>query len=222
MNLHEYQAKQLFREYGIAVSEGLSASSSNEAEEMALSLNVDKWVVKAQVHAGGRGKAGGVEVVSSIEEVKEFAEKWLGNNLVTFQTDEKGQPVNEILIETCTNIDQELYLGAVIDRASQRLVVMASTEGGVNIEEVAEKTPEKIFKQEIDPINGPDDSQARSLSEELGLNAFSPNSSDRDLACESSGPLMGSISCLKIFSGVFSATSSMLTPPSVDAITTRR
>ena len=171
MNLHEYQAKQLFREYGIAVSEGLSASSSNEAEEMALSLNVDKWVVKAQVHAGGRGKAGGVEVVSTIEEVKEFAEKWLGNNLVTFQTDEKGQPVNEILIETCTNIDQELYLGAVIDRASQRLVVMASTEGGVNIEEVAEKTPEKIFKQEIDPINGPDDSQASSLSEELGLNA---------------------------------------------------
>ena len=172
MNLHEYQAKQLFREYGIAVSEGLSASSSNEAEEMALSLNVDKWVVKAQVHAGGRGKAGGVEVVSTIEEVKEFAEKWLGNNLVTFQTDEKGQPVNEILIETCTNIDQELYLGAVIDRASQRLVVMASTEGGVNIEEVAEKTPEKIFKQEIDPINGPDDSQARSLSEKLGLNAL--------------------------------------------------
>ena len=172
MNLHEYQAKQLFREYGIAVSEGLSASSSNEAEEMALSLNVDKWVVKAQVHAGGRGKAGGVEVVSTIEEVKEFAEKWLGNNLVTFQTDEKGQPVNEILIETCTNIDKELYLGAVIDRASQRLVVMASTEGGVNIEEVAEKTPEKIFKQEIDPINGPDDSQARSLSEELGLNAL--------------------------------------------------
>ena len=172
MNLHEYQAKQLFREYGIAVSEGLSASSSNEAEEMALSLNVDKWVVKAQVHAGGRGKAGGVEVVSTIEEVKEFAEKWLGNNLVTFQTDEKGQPVNEILIETCTNIDQELYLGAVIDRASQRLVVMASTEGGVNIEEVAEKTPEKIFKQEIDPINGPDDSQARSLSEELGLTAL--------------------------------------------------
>ena len=172
MNLHEYQAKQLFREYGIAVSEGLSASSSNEAEEMALSLNVDKWVVKAQVHAGGRGKAGGVEVVSTIEEVKEFAEKWLGNNLVTFQTDEKGQPVNEILIETCTNIDQELYLGAVIDRASQRLVVMASTEGGVNIEEVAEKTPEKIFKQEIDPIKGPDDLQARSLSEELGLNAL--------------------------------------------------
>ena len=172
MNLHEYQAKQLFREYGIAVSEGLSASSSNEAQEMALSLNVDKWVVKAQVHAGGRGKAGGVAVVSTIEDVKEFAEKWLGNNLVTFQTDEKGQPVNEILIETCTNIDQELYLGAVIDRASQRLVVMASTEGGVNIEEVAEKTPEKIFKQEIDPINGPDDSQARSLSEELGLNAL--------------------------------------------------
>ena len=136
MNLHEYQSKQLFREYKIYVSEGLAASSVEEAEKVAKSLNVNKWVVKAQVHAGGRGKAGGVEVVDSIEKVKEFANKWLGQNLVTFQTDEKGQPVNEILIETCTEIDKELYLGAVIDRASQRLVVMASTEGGVNIEEV--------------------------------------------------------------------------------------
>ena len=127
MNLHEYQAKELFREYGIAVSEGLSASSSEEVIDKAKSLNVDKWVVKAQVHAGGRGKAGGVEVVDSIDKVKQFADKWLGKNLVTFQTDEKGQPVNDILIETCTNISKELYLGAVIDRASQRLVVMASS-----------------------------------------------------------------------------------------------
>ena len=115
MNLHEYQAKHLFREYQIAVSEGLVASSSEEAQEVARSLNVDKWVVKAQVHAGGRGKAGGVEIVDSIEKVKAFADKWLGKNLVTFQTDEKGQPVNEILIETCTDIDKELYLSAVID-----------------------------------------------------------------------------------------------------------
>ena len=170
MNLHEYQAKQLFREYEISVSEGLPASSSEEAERVAKSLDVDKWVVKAQVHAGGRGKAGGVEVVESIQQVKDFADKWLGQKLVTIQTDDKGQLVSQILIETCTSIDQELYLGAVIDRASQRLVVMASTEGGVNIEEVAEETPEKIFKAEIDPIEGPKGSQADELSKNLGLN----------------------------------------------------
>ena len=169
MNLHEYQAKQLFREYGIAVSDGIAVSSPDEAEKIALSLNVDKWVVKAQVHAGGRGKAVGVEVVDNIEKVRSFAERWLGQNLVTFQTDEKGQPVNEILIETCTDIDQELYLGAVIDRASQRLVVMASTEGGVNIEEVAEETPEKIYKAEIDPIAGPNENQANDLAKNLEL-----------------------------------------------------
>ena len=169
MNLHEYQAKQLFREYGIAVSDGIAVSSPDEAEKIALSLNVDKWVVKAQVHAGGRGKAGGVEVADNIEKVRSFAERWLGQNLVTFQTDEKGQPVNEILIETCTDIDQELYLGAVIDRASQRLVVMASTEGGVNIEEVAEETPEKIYKAEIDPIAGPNENQANDLAKNLEL-----------------------------------------------------
>ena len=169
MNLHEYQAKQLFREYGIAVSDGIAVSSPDEAEKIALSLNIDKWVVKAQVHAGGRGKAGGVEVVDNIEKVRSFAERWLGQNLVTFQTDEKGQPVNEILIETCTDIDKELYLGAVIDRASQRLVVMASTEGGVNIEEVAEETPEKIYKAEIDPIAGPNENQANDLAKNLEL-----------------------------------------------------
>lgn len=169
MNLHEYQAKQLFRDYGIAVSDGIAVSSPDDAEKIALSLNVDKWVVKAQVHAGGRGKAGGVEVVDNIEKVRSFAERWLGQNLVTFQTDEKGQPVNEILIETCTDIDKELYLGAVIDRASQRLVVMASTEGGVNIEEVAEETPEKIYKAEIDPIEGPNENQANDLAKNLEL-----------------------------------------------------
>ena len=169
MNLHEYQAKQLFREFNIAVSDGVATSSSQEAEEAALSLGGSKWVVKAQVHAGGRGKAGGVEVVDDVEQIRAFADKWVGKNLVTFQTDEKGQPVNQILVETCTSIANELYLGAVIDRASQRLVVMASTEGGVNIEEVAENAPQKIFKIEIDPIEGTNGSDADKLSTLLGL-----------------------------------------------------
>ena len=170
MNLHEYQAKQLFREFNIAVSNGVATSSAEEAENAALALGGSRWVVKAQVHAGGRGKAGGVEVVENIEQIKAFANKWLGNNLVTFQTDEKGQPVNQILVETCTSIANELYLGAVIDRTSQRLVVMASTEGGVDIEEVAENTPEKIFKIEIDPIKGTNNSDADKLSNLLDLN----------------------------------------------------
>ena len=170
MNLHEYQAKQLFREFNIAVSNGVATSSAEEAESAALALGGSRWVVKAQVHAGGRGKAGGVEVVDNIEEVSAFANKWLGKNLVTFQTDAKGQPINQILVESCTSIANELYLGAVIDRASQRLVVMASTEGGVDIEEVAENTPEKIFKIEIDPIKGTNDSDADKLSNLLDLN----------------------------------------------------
>ena len=170
MNLHEYQAKQLFREFNIAVSNGVATSSAEEAENAALALGGSRWVVKAQVHAGGRGKAGGVEVVDNIEKVSAFANKWLGKNLVTFQTDAKGQPVNQILVESCTSIANELYLGAVIDRASQRLVVMASTEGGVDIEEVAENTPEKIFKIEIDPIKGTNDLDADTLSNLLDLN----------------------------------------------------
>jgi succinyl-CoA synthetase beta subunit len=170
MNLHEYQAKQLFREFNIAVSDGVAASSAEEAEKAALLIGGSKWVVKAQVHAGGRGKAGGVEIVDDISQVKAFANKWLGKSLVTFQTDEKGQPINKILVESCTDIANELYLGAVIDRASQRLVVMASTEGGVNIEEVAEETPEKIFKIAVDPIKGTNDLDADELSSLLSLN----------------------------------------------------
>ena len=170
MNLHEYQAKQLFREFNIAVSDGVATSSAEEAEKAALLIGGSKWVVKAQVHAGGRGKAGGVEIVDDISQVKAFANKWLGKSLVTFQTDEKGQPINKILVESCTDIANELYLGAVIDRASQRLVVMASTEGGVNIEEVAEETPEKIFKIAVDPIKGTNDLDADELSSLLSLN----------------------------------------------------
>ena len=169
MNLHEYQAKDLFRKYGISVSMGIPVVSSSEIKEAINSLEGDRWVVKAQVHAGGRGKAGGVELVDSVQEAEAFAEKWLGNNLVTYQTDEKGQPVNTILIEECIDIAEELYFGAVIDRASQRLVFMASQEGGVNIEEVAATTPEKIFKVAIDPLTGPSRDEADQLSAQLGL-----------------------------------------------------
>ena len=169
MNLHEYQAKGLFREYGISVSKGIPVNNCNAIEEAINSLEGNRWVVKAQVHAGGRGKAGGVELVDTIQEAEAFAEKWLGNNLVTYQTDERGQPVNTILIEECIDIAEELYLGAVIDRASQRLVFMASQEGGVNIEEVAATTPEKIFKVAIDPLTGPSRDEADQLSVQLGL-----------------------------------------------------
>ena len=169
MNLHEYQSKELFREYEIPVSIGKAVDSAEEAEAAAKSIGGDRWVVKAQVHAGGRGKAGGVKLIDSPEEAYEFANQWLGKNLVTYQTDENGQPVSKILVETCTDIENELYLGAVIDRESQRLVFMASEEGGVNIEEVAEKTPEKIFKTPIDPIKGANQQQAIYLAENLNL-----------------------------------------------------
>ena len=170
MNLHEYQAKGLFREYGISVSKGIPVNNCNAIEEAINSLEGNRWVVKAQVHAGGRGKAGGVELVDTIQEAEAFAEKWLGNNLVTYQTDERGQPVNTILIEECIDIAEELYLGAVIDRSSQRLVFMASQEGGVNIEEVAASTPEKIFQVAIDPLKGPSSNEADQLSSLLNMN----------------------------------------------------
>jgi succinyl-CoA synthetase beta subunit len=127
------------------------------------------WVVKAQVHAGGRGKAGGVKLLKSKDEIRAFASHWLGRNLVTYQTDEKGQPVSKILVETCTDIASELYLGAVVDRGSRRIVFMASREGGVEIEKVAHETPEKIFKAAIDPLTGAQPYQGRELAFKLGL-----------------------------------------------------
>lgn len=169
MNLHEYQGKQLFAEYGLPVSEGYAVDSAKEAVEAAGKIGGDIWVVKAQVHAGGRGKAGGVVLAKTKQEVEDFAHKWLGKNLVTYQTDANGQPVSKILVESCTDIDQELYLGAVIDRASQRIVFMASTEGGVEIETVAHETPEKILKTEIDPLVGAMPYQGRDLAFRLGL-----------------------------------------------------
>lgn len=169
MNLHEYQAKQLFAEYGLPVSKGYACDTAEEAAAAADKIGGDMWVVKCQVHAGGRGKAGGVKLVKSKDEIKAFAANWLGKNLVTYQTDEHGQPVTKILVESCTDIANELYLGAVVDRASQRIVFMASTEGGVEIEKVAEETPELIHKAAIDPLVGPQPYQGRELAFKLGL-----------------------------------------------------
>ncbi|KEI72293.1 ADP-forming succinate--CoA ligase subunit beta [Endozoicomonas elysicola] len=169
MNLHEYQGKQLFAKYGLPVSQGIAADTPEQAVAAADEIGGDTWVVKAQVHAGGRGKAGGVKLVTSKDEIRAFAEQWLGKNLVTYQTDENGQPVSKILVESCTDIDKELYLGAVVDRASRKIVFMASTEGGVEIEKVAEETPEKILKATIDPMTGAQPYQARELAFKLGL-----------------------------------------------------
>jgi succinyl-CoA synthetase beta subunit len=169
MNLHEYQGKQLFAQYGLPVSKGIAAATVEEAVAAADTIGGDMFVVKAQVHAGGRGKAGGVKLVKSKEDIRAFAEKWLGKNLVTYQTDEKGQPVSRILVEPCTDIAQELYLGAVVDRSSRRIVFMASTEGGVEIEKVAHDTPEKILKVAVDPLVGAQPYQGRDLAFKLGL-----------------------------------------------------
>lgn len=169
MNLHEYQGKQLFAEYGLPVSKGYAVDSPEEAVAAADKIGGDMWVVKAQVHAGGRGKAGGVKLVKTKSEIEDFAKQWLGKRLVTYQTDEAGQPVSKILVETCTDIADELYLGAVVDRSSRRIVFMASTEGGVEIEKVAEETPEKILRTTIDPLTGPQPYQGRELAFDLGL-----------------------------------------------------
>lgn len=169
MNLHEYQGKQLFREYGLPVSRGFACDTPEEVAARAKEIGGSMWVVKAQVHAGGRGKAGGVKLVKTPEDAAAFAKNWLGKNLVTYQTDAKGQPVSKILIEECTDIAKELYLGAVVDRSSRRVVFMASTEGGVDIETVAHNTPEKILKVAVDPLVGAQPFQGRELAFKLGL-----------------------------------------------------
>lgn len=171
MNLHEYQGKALFREYGLPVSSGVACDTTDEVLAAAKQIGGDIWVVKAQVHAGGRGKAGGVKLVKTEAEIREFCDRLIGTRLVTYQTDAHGQPVSKILIESCTDIANELYLGAVVDRSTRRIVFMASTEGGVEIEKVAEETPEKILKAAIDPLVGPQPYQARQMGFKLGLNA---------------------------------------------------
>lgn len=169
MNLHEYQAKQLFASYGLPIPRGEVAYNVEDALHVATQLSTPRWVAKAQVHAGGRGKAGGVKLVSTKEELAAFVQSLLGTRLVTYQTDAHGQPVHAILVEEVSDIGRELYLGAVVDRASRRVVFMASTEGGVEIETVAEETPEKIFKITVDPIVGVMPFQCREVAFKLGL-----------------------------------------------------
>jgi len=169
MNLHEYQAKKLLADYGLPVSKGHVATTAEEARTIASKMGTSRWVVKAQVHAGGRGKAGGVKIVSSKDELTTVAESLLGTHLVTYQTTAEGQPVNQLLIEEPCDIEKELYLGAVIDRSKRRIVFMASTEGGVEIEKVAEKTPEKILTAVVDPLFGVLPYQGRELAFKLGL-----------------------------------------------------
>lgn len=169
MNLHEYQAKQLFARYDLPVPNGNVAYNVEDALQVASTLSTSTWVVKAQVHAGGRGKAGGVKLLSTEDELTAFAQKLLGKNLVTYQTDAAGQPVNALLVEETSDIARELYLGAVVDRATRRVVFMASTEGGVDIEDVAENTPEKIIKVDMDPMVGIMPYQCREVGFSLGL-----------------------------------------------------
>ncbi|HAT8626180.1 TPA: ADP-forming succinate--CoA ligase subunit beta [Legionella pneumophila] len=169
MNLHEYQAKQLFASYDLPVPRGEVAYNVEDALLVASQLSTSRWVVKAQVHAGGRGKAGGVKLVSSKDELAAVAKSMLGTRLVTYQTDARGQPVNAILVEETCEIDKELYLGAVVDRSTRRVVIMASTEGGVEIEKVAHETPEKIFKVVVDPLVGVMPFQCRETAFKLGL-----------------------------------------------------
>lgn len=169
MNLHEYQSKELLRKHDLPVPKGFVAHSVEQALQAVSTLNAHGYVVKAQVHAGGRGKAGGVKLVKTKEELAEVARNLLHSRLVTYQTDEKGQPVNEILVEEISEIAKELYLGAVVDRVSARVVFMMSTEGGVDIEEVASRSPEKIVKMIVDPLLGLMPYQCRELAFKLGL-----------------------------------------------------
>ena len=170
MNLHEYQAKFLFKDYGLPVSKSQLIFQLSDIDRAISVLNVDSYVVKAQVHAGGRGKAGGVILTKKKEEIRDFCQKWLGANLITYQTDKKGQPVSCVLLEECTDIKTELYLGLVIDRSSKSIAVIASPDGGVDIESVAENNPEKIFKVFLDSSNKIKDKEIQKLSDGLELN----------------------------------------------------
>jgi len=169
MNLHEYQAKDLFARYGMPVPRHEIVTDKDGVASAIAALGGQRWVVKAQVHAGGRGKAGGVKLVDSADAAVDVAGKMLGTHLVTFQTDDKGQPVNQVMIEAPCDIAHELYLGAVVDRSSRRVVIMASTEGGMDIEKGAHETPEKILRTSIDPMAGFQPYQARQLAFGLGL-----------------------------------------------------
>jgi len=169
MNIHEYQGKEILRQYGVSVPNGKVAFTVEEAVEAAKGLSTDVCVVKAQIHAGGRGKAGGVKVAKNITEVRTYANEILGKTLVTHQTGPEGKVVKRLLIEEGCDIQKEYYVGLVLDRATSHVVLMASEEGGTEIEEVAEKTPEKIFKEEIDPVVGLTAFQARRIAFNINI-----------------------------------------------------
>jgi succinyl-CoA synthetase beta subunit len=169
MKIHEYQGKEIFRKYGMATPRGFPAFSVDEAVEAAKKLGGKVWVVKAQIHAGGRGKGGGVKVAKSIDEVRNLSKKILGMNLVTHQTGPQGQKVRRLLIEEGADIKKELYVGMVVDRGTQKVALMASSEGGMDIEEVAAKTPEKIHKVFIDPVQGLADADADEIALAIGI-----------------------------------------------------
>jgi succinyl-CoA synthetase beta subunit len=171
MNIHEYQAKAVLREFGVPVPRGIAAFTVAEAEKAASELGAPVWVVKAQIHAGGRGKAGGVKIVKSIGEVKREAERLLGSTLITHQTGPHGKEVRRLYIEEGSNIDREYYLSALVDRASSRVAFVASTEGGMDIEEVAHASPEKIVSFSIDPATGFMPHHARYVAKALGFSA---------------------------------------------------
>ena len=169
MNIHEYQGKELLRKYGVGTPRGVACFSVEEAVEAARGLGGKVWVVKAQIHAGGRGKGGGVKVAKSLEEVRGYASEILGMRLVTHQTGAEGRVVRRLLVEEGADIKKELYVGMVVDRASQRVTLMASSEGGMEIEEVAAHSPEKIHKVAIDPMSGLKDSEAQAIAEKIGV-----------------------------------------------------
>jgi succinyl-CoA synthetase beta subunit len=169
LKIHEYQGKEIFRRFGMPTPRGLPAFTVNEAVRAAESLGGSVWVVKAQIHAGGRGKGGGVKVAKSIDEVRDLAGRILGMQLVTHQTGPAGQKVRRLLIEEGADIRKELYVGMVVDRGTQRVVLMASSEGGMDIEEVAAKTPEKIHKVFIDPVRGLTDAEADDVARKIGV-----------------------------------------------------
>jgi succinyl-CoA synthetase beta subunit len=171
MNLHEYQAKQLFADYGIPVSRGIPARTPDDAARAADEIGGTSWVVKAQVHAGGRGKAGGVKLTDSAEKVREAAAGMLGTQLVTHQTGPAGLPVNIVYVEAGSSIERELYLSLLVDRSRERVVIMASAAGGMDIEQVAAKTPEKILTAAVNPAAGLQPYQARHMGFGLGLSA---------------------------------------------------
>ncbi|MUN92967.1 ADP-forming succinate--CoA ligase subunit beta [Staphylococcus sp. 170179] len=169
MNIHEYQGKEIFRSMGVAVPEGRVAFTAEEAVEKAKELDTEVYVVKAQIHAGGRGKAGGVKIAKSLSEVETYANELLGKQLVTHQTGPEGKEVKRLYIEQGCDIQKEYYVGFVIDRATDRITLMASEEGGTEIEEVAAKTPEKIFKETIDPVVGLSPYQARRIAFNINI-----------------------------------------------------